>query len=115
MDSNGIYYWYGIWTSFWGIAEPAYHYLFFNNLTVTESHSVSNILAITYFHWGLHAWSIYTIVALSYAWFRYIRNRDLSLTSPFIEQSNNSIFSILSILLLFSLSFSVSLEPLQIQ
>ncbi|TFZ47365.1 hypothetical protein FA893_17070 [Photobacterium damselae subsp. piscicida] len=61
-----------------GIAEPAYHYLFFNKLTVTESHSVSNVLAITYFHWGLHAWSIYTIVGLSYAWFRYIRNRDLS-------------------------------------
>lgn len=94
---------------FWGIAEPAYHYLFFNNLTVTESHSVSNILAITYFHWGLHAWSIYTIVALSYAWFRYIRNRDLSLTSPFIEQSNNSIFfDIINIITVFTIIFSVA-------
>ncbi|HIF9340718.1 TPA: BCCT family transporter [Photobacterium damselae] len=94
---------------FWGIAEPAYHYLFLPNPAVIESHRVSNVLAITYFHWGIHAWAIYAIVAVSYAWFRYIRNRDLSLTSPFIEQSKGSnLFKIINIIAVFTIIFSVA-------
>ena len=28
-------------------------------------------MRITFFHWGLHAWGIYTIVALTLAYFSY--------------------------------------------
>lgn len=52
---------------FWGVAEPLTH--------AQSLGSASRAMALTWFHWGLHAWAIYALAALAIAWFTYRRGR----------------------------------------
>ena len=53
---------------FYGVAEPIYHYIGPNRYTadhaLPDNELAQNAILITFFHWGLHAWGIYTIVGL---------------------------------------------------
>ncbi|WP_295883515.1 BCCT family transporter [uncultured Thiohalocapsa sp.] len=51
---------------FWGVAEPLTHS---RTLATAGADSAAAAMAITWFHWGLHAWAIYALAALSIAWF----------------------------------------------
>lgn len=55
---------------FWGVAEPLAHYAG-APLPGPVGARAQLALAITYFHWGLHAWAIYAIAGLVVAWFAY--------------------------------------------
>ena len=39
--------------------------------------SAEESMKITFFHWGLHAWSIYAVIALSLSYFSYRHNLPL--------------------------------------
>ena len=53
----------GNWLMFWGVAEPVMHYVApLGNKKSIESAKLA--MNITFFHWGLHAWSIYAVVGL---------------------------------------------------
>jgi len=56
---------------FWGVAEPLTHVVHppWTGLAAMENYR--NALAVTYFHWGLHAWAMYAIAGLVVAWFSY--------------------------------------------
>ncbi|MDJ0949144.1 MAG: BCCT family transporter [Alphaproteobacteria bacterium] len=74
----------GIGLVFWSIAEPMYH--FDSNPFIAEGQSQTaegarTAMRITFFHWGLHPWAIYVIVALSLAYFAYRRGLPLSIRS----------------------------------
>lgn len=61
----------GIGLMFFGVAEPVMHYL---NPPVGDPQTVEaakEAMRLTFFHWGLHAWAIYAIVALILAFFSY--------------------------------------------
>jgi glycine betaine transporter len=64
---------------FWSVAEPIYHL----NAPGNPQHHQATALAITYFHWGLHAWGIYALSALAIAWFSYNRGQSLRISSSF--------------------------------
>lgn len=68
---------------FWGVAEPVFH--FANQPSFADSYgdSLNNALSLTYFHWGFHAWSIYTLAGLTIAWFSFNRGRSLKISSSF--------------------------------
>ncbi len=71
----------GIGLMFFGVAEPVMHYL---SPPVGEGGSAfaaSEAMKITFFHWGLHAWAIYAIVALILAYFGYRHDLPLTLRS----------------------------------
>src|SRR5690606_41030550 len=54
----------GIGLMFFGVAEPVMHYLsppFGEGGTAVAAREA---MKISFFHWGLHAWAIYAIVAL---------------------------------------------------
>ncbi len=71
----------GIGLVFWSIAEPMYHFQSnpFMAKEMAESPAAANLaLRITFFHWGLHPWAIYVVVALSLSYFAY--RKDLPLT-----------------------------------
>lgn len=71
----------GIGLMFFGVAEPVMHYL---APPVAEEGTVEaarEAMRITFFHWGLHAWSIYAIVALILAFFSYRHGLPLTLRS----------------------------------
>ncbi|PSW04365.1 BCCT family transporter [Photobacterium lipolyticum] len=61
----------GIGLMFFGVAEPVMHFM---SPPVGDPQSVEaarEAMKITFFHWGLHAWAIYAVIALSMAYFAY--------------------------------------------
>ena len=82
----------GIGLMFWSVSEPVAYYTgwYGTPLDVVKNTPEAAELAMgaTMFHWGLHPWAIYAVVALSLAFFSY--NKDLPLTIrsafyPFIQ------------------------------
>ncbi|MEO3735308.1 BCCT family transporter [Shewanella baltica] len=61
----------GIGLMFFGVAEPVMHYLAPPDATPESLAAAKEAMKITFFHWGLHAWAIYAVVALSLAYFSY--------------------------------------------
>jgi len=61
----------GIGLVFWGAAEPLSHYI---NPPIAEGGTAEankEAMRYTFFHWGIHAWAIYAIVALALAYFQF--------------------------------------------
>ncbi|WP_077622467.1 glycine betaine uptake BCCT transporter [Sediminibacillus massiliensis] len=62
----------GIGLVFWGTAEPISHYAISSpTLETGTDQAIKDAMRFTYFHWGIHAWAIYGIVALVLAYFNY--------------------------------------------
>lgn len=61
----------GIGLVFWGAAEPLSHYRTpppgFDPMTAEAAEAA---MSHAFFHWGLHPWAIYTVVALAIAFFQ---------------------------------------------
>ncbi|MDV3240050.1 MAG: choline BCCT transporter BetT [Gammaproteobacteria bacterium] len=71
----------GIGLMFFGVAEPVMHYA---SPPVGEGGTVAaarDAMRITFFHWGVHAWAIYAVVALSLAYFAFRHNLPLTIRS----------------------------------
>jgi len=71
----------GIGLVFYGVAEPLTHYV--NppksmGIEGSTDAAANQAMAITIFHWGLHAWAIYAVVGLGIAYMTYRRGRPLS-------------------------------------
>ncbi|WP_280146343.1 glycine betaine transporter OpuD [Bacillus amyloliquefaciens] len=62
----------GIGLVFYGAAEPISHYAISSPSGETETpQAFRDALRYTFFHWGLHAWAIYAVVALCIAYFQF--------------------------------------------
>ena len=73
----------GIGLMFFGVAEPVMHFL---QPPLGEGGTVAaarQAMQLTFFHWGLHAWGIYAIVALVLAYFAFRHALPLTLRSAF--------------------------------
>ena len=86
----------GIGLMFFGVLEPVYHMAFSEPLGVpspfAEDGSIiaANVdaarqmgLAATIFHWGLHPWAIYAVLALALALFSFNKGLPLTIRSAF--------------------------------
>ena len=86
----------GIGLMFFGVLEPVYHMAISEPLGVPSPIAqdgtiiAANVdaarkmgLAATIFHWGLHPWAIYAIVALALALFSYNKGLPLTIRSAF--------------------------------
>lgn len=71
----------GIGLMFYGVAEPVMHLLTPPTAEPGSLAAARQAMNITFFHWGLHAWSIYAIVALILAVFSYRHGLPLSMRS----------------------------------
>lgn len=56
---------------FWGVAEPVTHWVSPPVGDGTTPGAARQALVLTNFHWGLHAWGIYCVAALSLGYFRF--------------------------------------------
>ena len=64
----------GIGLVFWGVAEPLSHYTTPPPGIAPGTPEAANAaMRYAFFHWGLHPWAIYGIVALSIAYFQFRR------------------------------------------
>lgn len=62
----------GIGLVFYGPREPISHYAISSPSGETETpQAFRDALRYTFFHWGLHAWAIYAVVALCIAYFQF--------------------------------------------
>lgn len=62
----------GIGLVFWGAAEPLSHFAI--DPATAEPGSVEAFresMRYTFFHWGIHAWAIYAVVAMALAYFQF--------------------------------------------
>ncbi|MDM9558967.1 BCCT family transporter [Bordetella petrii] len=81
----------GIGLMFFGVAEPVMHFM---TPPVGEGATVAaarEAMKLTFFHWGLHAWAIYAIVALTLAFFSYRHGLPLTLRSALYPLIGNRI------------------------
>ena len=82
----------GIGLLFFGVAEPMMH---FSAPPVGDPLSVESAreaMKITFFHWGLHAWGVYAILAVVLAYFSYRKNLPLLPRSAFYPFLGKKIF-----------------------
>lgn len=62
----------GIGLVFYGAAEPLSHYAISAPHGETQTkQSLADAFQFTFFHWGLHAWAVYGIVAMALAYFGF--------------------------------------------
>ncbi|AXF55762.1 BCCT family transporter [Salicibibacter kimchii] len=67
---------------FWGAAEPISHYAI-DSPTVDpgSEEAILESMRFTFFHWGLHAWGIYAIVALCLGYFKFRKEASGTISS----------------------------------
>lgn len=61
----------GVGLVFWGVAEPISHFYTPAQAEPETMRAAAESLSYTFLHWGLHPWAIYSIVALSLAYFTF--------------------------------------------
>lgn len=82
----------GIGLMFFSVAEPLMHFLAPPTADPQSLEAAKEAMKITFFHWGLHAWAIYAVVALILAYFGYRHNLPLTLRSALYPLIGNRIY-----------------------
>lgn len=102
----------GVGLVFWGVAEPMNHYASNPFTQGLSDESASMAMQLTFFHWGLHAWSVYCIVALAIGYFSYRKGLPFSVRSvlhPLIgDRIYGPIGNIVDILVIVITTFGIS-------
>jgi glycine betaine transporter len=61
----------GIGLVFWGVAEPISHFHNPPEPGLNDGAAAKTALRYSFFHWGLHPWAIYAVLALALAYFQF--------------------------------------------
>ncbi len=93
---------------FWGVAEPLYHYANPPAFASDAQSPKDMALALTYFHWGVHAWSIYAIAGLVMAWFAFNRGRPMNISASFTNKKKLNAYHISDFLAVIAVIFGVA-------
>ncbi len=77
----------GIGLMFWSVAEPVAYYTDWwgtpLNVAAKTPEAARAAMGATMFHWGLHPWAMYAVVALALAFFAYNKGLPLTIRSTF--------------------------------
>ncbi len=82
----------GIGLVFWSIAEPIFYY---QDPPMGEGftpEAAETAMLFTFFHWGLHAWAIYVVVALTLAYFSFRFHLPFTIRSIFYPLIGDRIY-----------------------
>ena len=104
---------------FYGAAEPLLHYMDpppQDRFVLEGSGEARHAMVISYFHWGIHAWAIYAVAALSIAYFTFHRHTSLLPSIPITNHPLGSmaINSFAALAVVFGLVSSLSQGVLQV-
>jgi glycine betaine transporter len=113
----------GIGLVFWGVAEPLNHFV--NPVGVAGGTAAAADFAIkkSFFHWGLHPWANYSVLALALAYMQFRKGKPGLISSVFIpligeERASGPIGKAIDILAVFAtvagVATSLGLGTLQI-
>jgi len=73
----------GIGLVFWSVAEPIFHFSAPPWGEANTPEAAELAMGITFFHWGLHAWGLYALMALGLAYFSFNHSLPLTIRSVF--------------------------------
>ncbi|MFC7746924.1 BCCT family transporter [Lentibacillus kimchii] len=73
----------GVGLVFYGVTEPLTHYYNPPFADPETKAAAEESLKFTLFHWGVHPWSVYAIVALTLAYFKFRHNAPALISSAF--------------------------------
>lgn len=115
----------GIGIIFWGVAEPLDHYVYPPAGIKPLTAEAANVaMTYSFFHWGLHAWAIYSLVGLTIAYFRFRKGKKLLISETLdsimgnridIKDKLKNVIDILAIIATtFGVATSLGLGALQI-
>lgn len=82
----------GVGLIFWSVAEPMWHYMNNPFAPALSDASATTAIQLTFFHWGLHAWSIYCIVALAVGYFSFRKDLPFALRTTLYPLIGNRVF-----------------------
>lgn len=97
----------GIGLVFWGAAEPLSHFAKdpATELPGTDA-AFRESMRFTFFHWGIHAWAIYAVVAMSLAYFQYRKGEPGLISSTlkplFGDRMNGPLGTLVNVLAVFA-------------
>jgi len=75
----------GIGLVFWGVAEPVSHFLTPPMEIAEQSpEAARTAIRFAFFHWGLHPWAIYAVIALALAYFQFRKGQKGLISSTFL-------------------------------
>jgi glycine betaine transporter len=74
----------GVGLVFWGIAEPLNHYVNPLNMAGGTAEAADFALKTSFFHWGLHPWAAYGVLALALAYMQFRHDKPAQISSVFI-------------------------------
>ncbi|HEY0972741.1 MAG TPA: BCCT family transporter, partial [Gemmatimonadales bacterium] len=103
----------GIGLVFWGVAEPLSHYIDPPQGAGSATPEAARLaMRYAFFHWGLHAWGIYAVIALAIAYFNFRRGYSGLVSSTFIpllgERARGPIGKVIDILAVIATAFGVA-------
>ncbi|MDQ0253877.1 glycine betaine transporter [Evansella vedderi] len=104
----------GIGLVFWGVAEPINHFYAPPTAEVIDSPERAAAIALRYsfFHWGLHPWAIYSVVALALAYFKFRKGAPGVLSAAFEpllgDKINGGIGTTINVIVVFATIFGVA-------
>lgn len=80
----------GIGLVFYSVAEPLFHQV--SSPIFNSNNSEAHGLATTFFHWTIHPWAIYSLIALAFGYFAFNKHLPLSPRSFFYPVLKDRIF-----------------------
>ncbi|MCR4662346.1 MAG: BCCT family transporter [Endomicrobiaceae bacterium] len=97
----------GIGLVFWGTAEPLSHYAISSPVADPGTkQAFEDAIKYSYFHWGIHAWAIYGIVALALAYFQFRKKESILISTTlkplFGQNINGTIKTIVDTITIFA-------------
>lgn len=100
----------GVGLMFFGVAEPLTHYL--SEITSgTAEHRQQEAMLHTLFHWGIHAWAVYGMIALALAYFGFRYKLPLALRSCFYpllkDRINGKVGDVIDVMSLLATLFGI--------
>ncbi|WP_100373358.1 glycine betaine uptake BCCT transporter [Bacillus sp. FJAT-45037] len=102
----------GIGLVFWGVAEPMYHFFDPPSAESATNAAAGEAMRYSIFHWGLHPWAIYSVVALALAYFKFRKDSPAVMSAifrPLIgDRVNGSIGIMINVLVVFATIFGVA-------
>ena len=82
----------GIGLMYFAVGEPMTHFAAPPTADPLSIAAKREAMSVTFFHWGIHAWAIYSVVGLSLAYFGYRYNLPLTIRSglyPLLKERIN--------------------------
>tara|TARA_B110000093_G_scaffold175592_1_gene210098 strand:- start:2176 stop:2574 length:399 start_codon:yes stop_codon:yes gene_type:complete len=86
----------GVGIYYWGVSEPVYHYrggAVYKIPVQNDDDRAQVALFITLFHWGLHGWCPYILVAVALGLVCYRWNMPLTMRSAFYPLLGHLVYS----------------------